>query len=89
MGCCDSPNSLACAVQLALEEELAEVRTRGYATNFEESQSGVCSVAAAIRHPTRGTVAALGISTLVTRMDAKQLRGGPANYGFPVQQKHT
>ncbi len=60
--------------RLALEEELDEVRKRGYATNFEESQSGVCSVATAIRHPTRGPVAALGISTPVTRMNPKQVR---------------
>ncbi|MGF6367950.1 IclR family acetate operon transcriptional repressor [Paraburkholderia sp. RAU6.4a] len=59
---------------LALEEELEEVRKRGYATNFEESQSGVCSVATAIRHPTRGLVAALGISAPVTRMNPKQVR---------------
>lgn len=59
---------------LALEEELDEVRKRGYATNFEESQSGVCSVATAVRHATRGPVAALGIATPVTRMNPKQVR---------------
>ncbi|TDN69999.1 IclR family transcriptional regulator [Paraburkholderia sp. BL10I2N1] len=59
---------------LALEEELDEVRKRGYATNFEESQSGVCSVAAAIRHPTRGSFGALGIAAPVTRMNPKQVR---------------
>lgn len=58
--------------RLALDDALAEVRAQGYATNFEESQSGVCSVAAAVRHPTRGAVAAIGISTPVTRMDARQ-----------------
>lgn len=31
-----------------LEQELAEIRQRGYATNFEESESGLTAVAAAI-----------------------------------------
>ncbi|TDN69983.1 IclR family transcriptional regulator [Paraburkholderia sp. BL10I2N1] len=59
---------------LDLEEALDNVRGCGYATNMEESQSGVCSVAAAIRHPTRGAVAALGIASPITRTNARQLK---------------
>src|SRR5580693_5089732 len=41
-----TPNSIS--TRSALEQELAEVRRRGYATSSQESEDGVCSVAVAL-----------------------------------------
>jgi DNA-binding IclR family transcriptional regulator len=45
-----------------LQRELAEIRKRGYATNFEESAQGVTAVGACVRNPAGKAVAALAIA---------------------------
>jgi DNA-binding IclR family transcriptional regulator len=72
----------------ALERELAEVRERGYATNFGESESDVYSVAVPIRDITSRARAALAIATPPTRLTedmvpeiARQLQAGAEEIG--------
>nr|WP_275404133.1 IclR family transcriptional regulator C-terminal domain-containing protein [Pseudonocardia acidicola] len=57
-----------------LEEQLATVRRRGYATSTEESESGVSSVAVAF--PYRGTPARIAFNAAVpaSRMSAADQR---------------
>ena len=54
----------------ALFEELACVRTRGWARNEEGAERGVCSVGMAVVHPVRGLLGALSIATPSARTDA-------------------
>jgi IclR family transcriptional regulator, acetate operon repressor len=51
-----------------LERELERVRSRGYATSFEEREAGVASVAAAIDPRALGQLAAIGIDAPSARM---------------------
>jgi IclR family transcriptional regulator, acetate operon repressor len=55
----------------ALETALAEVREQGYATNEEESEEGVGSVAIALRDGTGQAVAALAVAVPVSRLSLK------------------
>ncbi len=45
----------------ALREELAEIRTQGYALNWEESADGICAVAVALRDTVGQPLAGLGV----------------------------
>jgi DNA-binding IclR family transcriptional regulator len=47
-----------------LEVHLKEVRTRGYATDFEEFARGLCSVAAPVRDESQTVVGAIGLATI-------------------------
>ncbi|MCZ2827562.1 IclR family transcriptional regulator [Modestobacter sp. VKM Ac-2986] len=51
-----------------LREELAEIRDRGYALNWEESTDGVCAIAVALRDTVGQPLAALGVVAPVSRM---------------------
>jgi DNA-binding IclR family transcriptional regulator len=53
----------------ALEEELAAIRGRGYATNRDESEIGVSAVAAAFRSGAAGRLAAFSVSAPTSRFD--------------------
>ncbi|OMQ14161.1 hypothetical protein A7K94_0218585, partial [Modestobacter sp. VKM Ac-2676] len=44
-----------------LQEELAEIRARGYALNWEESTDGICAVAVALRDTVGQPLAGLGV----------------------------
>jgi DNA-binding IclR family transcriptional regulator len=57
----------------ALEQELASVRARGYATNFDESEPDVSAVAAAITDRAGRTRAALTVSAPLSRLDEAQV----------------
>lgn len=57
-----------------LREELEQVRARGYATNIEESEEGVASVAVAIRDPNRHAVAGISIASPTRRVTARRRR---------------
>jgi DNA-binding IclR family transcriptional regulator len=52
-----------------LERELDAVRDRGYATNNEESEDGVASIAVAVRGSAAGPVASLSVSLPVQRLN--------------------
>jgi IclR family transcriptional regulator, acetate operon repressor len=52
----------------ALEHELAQVRERGYATNFEESEPDVSAISAAIRDRMSRLRASLTVSVPSTRL---------------------
>ena len=47
-----------------LEAHLKEVKTRGYATDFEEFARGLCSVAAPVRDESQTLVGAIGLATI-------------------------
>jgi IclR family KDG regulon transcriptional repressor len=51
-----------------LERELEQIRANGYAFDNCESNVDVSCVAAPVRDRTNGTIAAISVSTLVTRM---------------------
>jgi DNA-binding IclR family transcriptional regulator len=67
-----TPSSLR--TRSALESELAKVRRRGYATSSEESEDGVCSVAAAFPPRQAPMRLALNVSTPVHRMNREAAR---------------
>ena len=52
----------------ALDAELAQVRTQGFALNWEESADGVCAVAVALRDTAGQPLAALGVAAPSSRM---------------------
>jgi DNA-binding IclR family transcriptional regulator len=58
----------------ALRKELAAIRRRGYATNVNEAEVGVASVAAPIRNWTGAVVAAVSLAAPITRMNRASLR---------------
>ena len=51
-----------------LRAELAEIRTRGYALNWEESTDGVCAVAVALRDTVGQPLAGLGVAAPSSRI---------------------
>ena len=55
-----------------LEAELAEVRERGYATNFAESEADVAAVAVAIPGDAGGERASITVSAPVTRLSPER-----------------
>jgi DNA-binding IclR family transcriptional regulator len=61
-----TPNSLTS--REALDCELAQVRERGYATNFEESDPDVSAISAAIHDPLSSFRASLTVSAPSTRL---------------------
>ena len=65
-----TPHSLHSST--ALFKELAEIRARGYATNREESEEGVASVAVPIGTRAPGLRLALNMSAPVHRLKAAQ-----------------
>lgn len=54
----------------ALEAELERVRTRGYASNYEEGRPGVIGQAAPVRDHTGAVVAAVGVAYPTMRRTA-------------------
>ena len=60
---------------LALQRELASVRARSYATDDEESEVGLRSIAAAIRGDSGNVIAAISIAGPVHRMTSRTLLG--------------
>lgn len=60
-----------------LEAELAEVRRRGYATNFDEGDADIGAVAVAVRRPGgEGAVAALCLAAPLARLRTKRAAAG-------------
>lgn len=57
-----------------LHDELAAIRQRGYATNFEESEPGVTAVAAALPVTPDRRRAAISVSGPATRMDEQRVK---------------
>lgn len=74
----DPPTVRSLRSRTALEQELEQVRLRGYAANSAESEDGVSSVGVAVMHPTRGAVAALSLAAPAARMSASQARSAAA-----------
>ena len=68
-----TPNTVVDAKRLV--RELALVRTRNYATDDEESEVGLRSIAAPIRNDSGGVIAAISIAGPVQRMTQKTLLG--------------
>jgi DNA-binding IclR family transcriptional regulator len=66
-----TPNSLTS--RDAIEHELAQVRERGYATNFEESEPDVSAISAAIRDRMSRLRASLTVSVPSTRLHEEGL----------------
>lgn len=58
----------------ALEEELAAVRERGWASNLEESETGVSSVAAPIRDASGAVVASIACAAPASRITRDTMR---------------
>jgi DNA-binding IclR family transcriptional regulator len=56
-----------------LSQELDAIRARGYATDFEENEPGVCCVAAPIVDGLRGSVAAISVSGPRIRIEHDRL----------------
>ena len=56
----------------ALVDELALVRTKGFAENRQESEVGVVSIAAPIRDDTGSTIAAMSVAGPADRMDHRR-----------------
>ncbi len=56
-----------------LERQLEEVRALGYATNFEESTSGLHAVAVAVRDPGGRTAGAVAISAPASRLPEERV----------------
>jgi DNA-binding IclR family transcriptional regulator len=63
--------SAAVTSTAALRAELAEIRTRGYALNWEESSDGVCAVAVALRDTVGQPLAGLGVAAPSSRIGAR------------------
>ncbi|HZU17149.1 MAG TPA: IclR family transcriptional regulator, partial [Candidatus Dormibacteraeota bacterium] len=61
-----TPRSIASRTEL--EAELAAVRERGYATNFEESEIGLSGVAVLIRDPEGRPLAAVAVAAPSSRL---------------------
>ena len=71
-----TPNTIG--DRATLERELEQIRANGYAFDNCESNVDVSCVAAPVRDSTGGTIAAISVSTLVTRMTderREELRG--------------
>jgi IclR family transcriptional regulator, acetate operon repressor len=60
--------SAAVTETAALRAELAEIRIRGYALNWEESSDGVCAVAVALRDTVGQPLAGLGVAAPSSRI---------------------
>jgi DNA-binding IclR family transcriptional regulator len=58
----------------ALQEELAKIRARGYATDDEEYELGVRGIASPIRDDSGNSVAAVGVSGPAQRLTKNRLR---------------
>lgn len=56
-----------------LEQELAEIRARGYGTNFGESENGVTAIAAAIRNREGQPLGAIAIAAPTGRLGEEQV----------------
>ncbi len=59
----------------ALKEELAAIWARGYATDDEEYELGMCGVAAPIRDDSGVPVAAVGVTGPTRRLTKSRLAG--------------
>jgi IclR family acetate operon transcriptional repressor len=59
--------------QEVLDQQLADTRRRGYATDFEEHFAGVCCVAAPIRDFSGCVVASVSIAAPTQRMPLTQV----------------
>jgi DNA-binding IclR family transcriptional regulator len=60
----------------ALHEELSEIRTQGYALNWEESVDGVCAVAVALRDTVGQPLAGFGVVAPTSRIGSREaIRG--------------
>jgi IclR family transcriptional regulator, acetate operon repressor len=69
------PSRLGAGMQArrALQRQLAEIRKRGYATNFEESAQGVTAVGACVRDTAGKAIAALAIASPSTRCPRQRI----------------
>lgn len=66
-----SPTSETISTRGDLEDDLAWVRERGYATTFDELELGLSGIAAPIFGPDDDVVAAVGLSGPTTRLEAR------------------
>lgn len=55
-----------------LEVELEQIRKMGYATNIDESDEGLSSLAVVIHHPSKGAIAAISVLAPSLRVDQKR-----------------
>jgi len=60
------------ASRTQLELELERIRSAGYATNIDESDMGLSSLAVVIRHPEKGAIAAISVLAPSLRVDQKR-----------------
>jgi DNA-binding IclR family transcriptional regulator len=60
-------------VRTRLEEELAEVRGRGYAVTNEELEVGLSALAAPVRRREGAVIAAISVSGPSTRFNASRM----------------
>ncbi len=74
-----TPHTLASPA--ALRENLARIRSQGYAVDREETETGLCGVAAPLRNHAGEVVAAISIGLPVGRL----LEHGEENLGFTVR----
>ncbi len=68
----ETPTPRAIGRLADLERELEQVRARGYATSFEESEPGIAAVAAVIPEPALLPRAAIGVSAPSFRLTRKE-----------------
>jgi len=68
-----SPVGGGMAARKALQRQLAEIRSVGYATNFEESAQGVTAVGACVRDAAGKAIAALAVASPSSRCDRRRV----------------
>ncbi|GAB3988593.1 IclR family transcriptional regulator [Nocardioides marmoraquaticus] len=66
-----TPTDQAYSTRADLEDELAQIRERGWATTFDELELGLSGIAAPIFGPDDDVVAAVGVSGPTTRLEAR------------------
>lgn len=70
-----SPPGAGMRARRLLQRELAEIRRRGYATNFEESTQGITAVGACVRDSAGRAVAAVAIACPTARCPRQRVPG--------------
>jgi DNA-binding IclR family transcriptional regulator len=75
-GALEAPTHLTLITRADLEDDLEQVRTRGYAVTLDELEVGLSGVAAPVFGPGGDVVAAVGVSGPTARLEARAVEVG-------------